>query len=83
MADPNLFAQAISFHRAGRLNEAEAAYRAILTDEPGHADSLHLLGVVAHQKGNHIDAVSLIQQAIGLQPGVLNTTVYLLGAMSE
>jgi Flp pilus assembly protein TadD len=38
-------------HQAGRLNEAEGLYRQILAVDPNHADGLHLLGVMAHQRG--------------------------------
>ena len=43
----------LSHHQSGRLNEAESIYRNILRVDPEHADSLHLLGVVAHQRGRH------------------------------
>ena len=42
-----LLDSAVARHRAGRLGEAEALYKQILLIEPGHADSLHLLGVLA------------------------------------
>ena len=51
-------------HRAGRLNEAEGLYRQILAVDPNHADGLHLLGVMAHQRGHHELAVDLIGKAI-------------------
>ena len=51
-------------HQSGRLAEAEAAYRQVLEAEPRHADSLHLLGVTATQRGNHDEAVNLIGRAI-------------------
>ena len=59
---------ALQHHQAGRLAEAEALYRQILAVEPGHADALHLLGVVAHQVGRHDVAVELIREAIRLLP---------------
>ena len=65
-----LFAASVEHHQAGRLAEAEAGYRQILTAEPRHADSLHLLGVVAHQVGRSDAAVELIGDAIRLQPGI-------------
>lgn len=61
---------AILHHRAGRLAEAEAAYRAILAHEPGEAQALHLLGVVALQTGRAALARQLIQQAIASNPNV-------------
>lgn len=65
-----LFAQAIDHHQNNRLDQAEAAYGAILAEHPGHADSLHLRGVIACQRGRHLEAVGLIEQAIALNGGV-------------
>jgi protein O-GlcNAc transferase len=59
---------AIQHHQAGRLAEAEALYRQILQQNPGHAEALHLLGVLAAQVGRGDVAVNLIRQAIALQP---------------
>ncbi len=57
-------ARALEHHRAGRLNEAERIYQQILATDSRHADSLHLLGMVEHQRGHHEVAGSLIRQAI-------------------
>ncbi len=62
------FALALDEHRAGRLADAERSYRAILQLEPEHADSLHLLGVIALQTGNPEAALALIQRAVALRP---------------
>jgi Flp pilus assembly protein TadD/SAM-dependent methyltransferase len=62
------FAQALSFHQAGRLDEAESLYRQILAREPRHADATQLLGVLTHQKGQHDAAIALIDRAIALNP---------------
>lgn len=43
---------------------AEALYNRILEGEPNHSEALHLLGVVAHQKGEHDRAVKLIGRAL-------------------
>ncbi len=61
---------ALGHHRAGRLAEAEAIYREILTSDANHADALHLLGMIAHQRGQHETAVSMILQAIAINPNV-------------
>ena len=45
------FRDAMSRHQGGNLDEARGMYEEILRDEPGHADSLHMLGVLAHQEG--------------------------------
>ena len=62
------FALALEHHRAGRLAEAERRYREILQREPEHADSLHLLGVIALQGGNLVSALALVQRAVSLRP---------------
>ena len=62
------FEQAIGHHQAGRLAEAEAFYREILTREPGNANVLRLRGVLAHQSGDWSLAIELINQAIALAP---------------
>ena len=59
-----LLATAIGQHRMGKLAEAERTYRKILASDPGHADCLHLLGIVEHQRGRHEEAVDLIGRAI-------------------
>jgi Flp pilus assembly protein TadD len=58
------FRRGLAAHQAGRLREAEEAYRRILAGEPGHADALHLLGVLAHQHGRDDLAVDYIGRAI-------------------
>ena len=65
---PEAFAIAVQHHQAGRLAEAEAAYRQILAVQPQHADSLHWLGVLAHQAGRNQVAAELIQKAIAMVP---------------
>ena len=52
--------------QAGQLAEAEAYYRKILAIDQNHFDSLHLLGVIAHQVGRSDLAVDLIGKAIAL-----------------
>ena len=62
----SLFEHALQRHRAGDLAEAEALYRRFLAVHPHHADGLNLLGMVAHQRGAHSQAIALIERAIGL-----------------
>lgn len=61
---------AVALHRAGRLDEAEAVYRRILKVDPDDAEALHLLGVVAGQRGDQDECVRLIERAICHQPEV-------------
>ena len=53
---------------AGRLEEADAAYREILAREPANFDALHLRGVVALQAGRPADAEVLLAQALAVDP---------------
>ena len=62
----NLFRGSLADHRAGRLQQAEAAYRRILTINPAHADALHFLGIVARQAGRNDLAIDYVRQAIEL-----------------
>src|SRR5215831_12189513 len=60
--------QAINHHQAGRLAEAETLYRRILDNEPRHFESLHYLGVLASQQGDHKSAVRQIDAALTVRP---------------
>jgi tetratricopeptide (TPR) repeat protein len=62
------FNTAVQLHRQGNLDQAELIYRQILDETPTHADSLHLLGVVAHQRGQFKRAAQLMQKAVALSP---------------
>jgi predicted O-linked N-acetylglucosamine transferase (SPINDLY family) len=61
--------QAVDLHRLGRFDEAGAACRDVLASEPNNADALHLLGVIAHQKGDDEQALSLLDRAAAAAPG--------------
>jgi tetratricopeptide (TPR) repeat protein/SAM-dependent methyltransferase len=58
------FSTAVRHHQTGQLREAEMAYRQALAADPTHADSLHLLGVLAHQAGHPQGAVEMIGKAL-------------------
>ncbi|EPY01993.1 tetratricopeptide repeat protein [Magnetospirillum fulvum] len=60
--------EAFRHHQEGRLGEAERLYRRILALDPRHADSLHLLGMVAFQSGQPEAAAELIAQAVAVNP---------------
>jgi len=62
------FQSGVRLHGAGRLQEAEQVYRQVLATEPGHADSLHMLGVIAAQCGQPEAALACIDQAIAIRP---------------
>jgi tetratricopeptide (TPR) repeat protein len=54
----------LNHEHAGRLTEAEAAFRQALALQPNHSDALHLLGVVALKAGQLSAAVELIRLAL-------------------
>jgi tetratricopeptide (TPR) repeat protein len=64
-----MLSTAIKHHRQGQLPEAERIYRRILSIDPRHAGSLHMLGTLAHQVGREEVAVQLIRAAISIEPG--------------
>src|SRR5206468_1310825 len=51
-------------HQAGRLDRAEELYQKVLEKDPDHPDALHLLGVVAYQRGEIGPALQLIERAL-------------------
>jgi predicted O-linked N-acetylglucosamine transferase (SPINDLY family) len=65
---PSVLQEAIRHHQAGRLAEAEALYRQVLALQPGQADALHYLGVIAHQVGRHDLALDWIRQSLAAAP---------------
>src|ERR1700687_5037259 len=72
--DPNaLFREALKRHQAGRLAEAEQAYRSILESQPTHFDSLHLLGVICAQRGDHREALDHFDKGLAINSGVAAT----------
>ena len=60
--------QALEKQRAGELAEAAETYNEILRIDSAHPDALHLLGLIESSRGNHQQAVALIQQAVTLTP---------------
>jgi predicted O-linked N-acetylglucosamine transferase (SPINDLY family) len=60
--------QAIRAHQAGQLGAAEAAYRLILAENPAQQDALHLLGMLASDRGDAQGALPLIDAALAAEP---------------
>ena len=61
------FREAQSAQQAGRLLEARAGYRRILSQVPRFAPALHFLGVNYGQSGEFLEAEHLIRQSIHIQ----------------
>jgi tetratricopeptide (TPR) repeat protein len=66
----SIFDQALAFHRAGMLAEAEQLYRRVIEQRPGSFDCQHLLGVISYQRGNCLEAVREIDAALKINSRV-------------
>ena len=64
------FQQGQRLHNAGRLPEAGQIYRQILAADPKHADSRHMLGVLALQAGHAATALDLFDGAIATKSSI-------------
>ena len=75
--------------QAGRLSEADAIFRRVLAVAPDNVDALHLIGVIAHQLGQHEQAITFIKQAIARNPAAcaahnnLGSVFQVLGKLEE
>ena len=84
-----LLADALTHHQAGQLTEADRLYKKILAFQPQHADSLHLLGVIAIQRQRYDSAVHLIGAAVTIDPTApayhsnLGTALHAAGRLAE
>lgn len=63
-----LFRDAVTWHRAGDLQQAARAYREVLALEPRHARSLGMLGRIALAGGDTRAAIDCAVQAIDVDP---------------
>ncbi len=61
-------AQGRALHQAGRLEEAMAHYRRVLTRDPEHFEALHLMGIGKIQIGQTDEGAELIARAIAVNP---------------
>ena len=62
------FNDALGFHQRGMLDQAEKHYRLILERDAQHFGSLHLLGVIHAQRGEHETALRHIDAALRINP---------------
>jgi protein O-GlcNAc transferase len=68
MSPDHDFQSAIQHHQAGRLHEAEFAYRQLVVADPAHADAWQRLGILLHQTDRTPEAVEALTQAATLKP---------------
>ena len=71
------FMAGLQAQEAGRLLEAEAAYRASLALVPGRASTLNNLGVVLTVLQRDDEALPLLQQSLAVEPGDATSWVVL------
>ncbi len=63
-----LLQQALGHHQANRFAEAATGYAEARKLEPTNFDAYHLGGVVALQRGEHRQAVTLLERALAMRP---------------
>ncbi|MBO0737259.1 MAG: tetratricopeptide repeat protein [Alphaproteobacteria bacterium] len=64
----DLFQRGLTDYRAGRLLQAEAAYRQILTLDPAHADAHYALGAALWALGRPAEAEVSCREVVRLRP---------------
>lgn len=62
------FAAAFQDHQAGRIDEAEAKCRQILSAAPDSADAWHLLGLIARDRNNLPAAAECVKRSLQSNP---------------
>lgn len=60
--------QAVSLHEAGRFDDAKVLYHKVLGVYPGHAGTLHMLGLAEMQSGQHKAAIAQLKKAVAAEP---------------
>jgi tetratricopeptide (TPR) repeat protein len=78
-----LFDAAIGLHRAGRLPDAERAYRRVLNLNPRHAESIDGLGQIAARANRFTDAAEMFGRAIAIKPDAAAFHLNLGNALKE
>ena len=74
---------ALQHHTTGDLQKAEAIYEQIIQTNPDHPIALHLLGVIAHQKGENDRAIDIITKALFIKPDFPEAHCNLGNALKE
>ena len=64
----SLLAAGLKLHQESQLARAESVYREVLGVDPGHADALHLLGLLRGHAGHLAEAIELVERAIRRNP---------------
>jgi len=64
--------RALQLHKKGETRQAAKLYQSVLHSDPGNADALHYLGILAHRSGEYAEASRLISKAIKFQPNYVD-----------
>ena len=59
---------AVTLHKTGKIREAEAAYRDIITGSPENDAALYRLGILCAQSNRADEAITHLQRAIAINP---------------
>ena len=70
LAVQQVLEQGVAAHKAGKLQDAEQLYRAILKVQPSHADANHNLGVLAVAVGKADVALPFFKNALQTNPSI-------------
>jgi predicted Zn-dependent protease len=85
---PN-YEQALQLYQQGRLKDAASVCSAILSVEPRHAGSRHLLGILALHDGNAPASAAFLRNSLAIDPRqpdawcTLSTVLSQLGQKQE
>lgn len=85
----NQLAQGVSALKAGDLDTAERVFTDALRQGIRHPLVLHNLGIIAQERGNHLQAIARFREALLLQPGyapsrlLLGSSLLALGRNTE
>lgn len=83
---PPALQEAVTAHRAGRLDEAHGLYRRFVDEHPAHPTALQLFGLLQSQRGEFAEAVRLMEASLGAfpqQPEVANNLGNALSALGR
>jgi predicted O-linked N-acetylglucosamine transferase (SPINDLY family) len=66
----------LSHHRAGRLDDAETFYRAMLARRPGDINACHLIGIIVFGRGDKAGALDWFRRARVNKPDHVEAAIF-------
>lgn len=58
----------LEHHQAGRLDDAEQVYRAVLGADPDEPEALNLLGLILQERGELPASIGMLERAVAIDP---------------